>query len=630
MSNISTDFTKTTFGARMDSAPPVECLRQGIFTTKEEVYAEAARNARAARPLANTEHCSGSPGRIYPYVSEVLGEDLLARTCLSTIFEDGDSSVRSPLPVQSSRAERKVAQNFFPRDISTDISREAEDVSKPTAASASLSAAGSVSPGPRSPPRKPVPRKSTRDAKATDPLVAPRADETPSRVPGSGGEHISGFSPLPQAGAKAVLDATAAYRHGNQLLAYHEQYIKVFPLSCRLATGRKRPELWLNEVDPIVGTAIAAAIDGQVSLLHVVRETLLGIPGDRARELSRQLSKSQIDYTGARWLRTHDESAETMLDVALGIFPFGRMALDLIADLLVTGSLAHDKALLAAVGRATIDGGPGRIVVDIGDLIDAVSQAGDADVDPTDAVVALESLIAKNGRIVFTAPSPDDSSINIDWQNFAVQTSRVNTDRRRRNRRASMHDLNTLMDSLQDFSMASATVSDLLASAIGADAAPPHSAYQLDGANRTAASVANAAVFQLDNNIDGGDADDLLDRFIFYTSSFESTAPCRYCKKDNPSRSMMCRHCRKFVAAVWQCAVCKLPTPFSEENCHQWMCTGTQPKKKETVSPQEALAWETLYTKRLESARQQSKREGGDRGGGKGGAGGKGGRGASE
>jgi hypothetical protein len=107
---------------------------------------------------------------------------------------------------------------------------------------------------------------------------------------------MSGLSPLPQAGAKAVLDATAAYRMGNQLLAFQEQYFKAFPQTTRQVNGGKRPALGLNQVDPIVGMAIAEAMDGQISLLHVVRETLHGIPGDSARELSARLSKEQIDY----------------------------------------------------------------------------------------------------------------------------------------------------------------------------------------------------------------------------------------------------------------------------------------------------------------------------------------------
>ena len=375
-------------------------------------------------------------------------------------------------------------------------------------------------------------------------------------------------------------------------------------------------------------------MDGQISLLHVVRETLHGIPGDSARELSARLSKAQIDYTTAKFLRTRRESPSDLVDIAFGFVPIRKVALAIRADLLVTGTLAHDKALLAAAGRATIDGGSGRIVINIGDLIEAVSLADDADIDPTDAVGALESLIAKHGRLVFKAPSHDDSSKDIDWQLFALQRSKAKTARTRCNGRATMLDLNTLMDSLQNFSMASASMSDLLAAAIGTDAAPSHSAYQVDGTNSTPATAVGAVAFRIDNNIDGGDADDYLDRIIFYMSSFESTVPCRTCKKENPTRSLVCRYpdCRRFVTDVWRCSVCKLPSPFSEENCHQWMCKGTK-KTKETVSAQEATAYEDLYKARLESARQQSRRERGDRGGGKGGKGGvsgKGGRGASE
>ena len=189
-----------------------------------------------------------------------------------------------------------------------------------------------------------------------------------------------------------------------------------------------------------------------------------------------------------------------------------------------------------------------------------------------------------------------------------------------------MLDLTTLMDSLQDFSMASASMSDLLAAAIGTDAAPSHSAYQVDGTHATPATAVSEAVFQLDNNIDGVDAD--FHNTIFYMSSSETTVPCRTRKMDNPTRSLVCRNpeCRRFVADVWRCAVCKLPTPFSEENCHQWICKGTK-KTKETVTAQEATAYEDLHKARLESARQQSRRERGHRGGGgKGGKGGKGGR----
>jgi hypothetical protein len=364
----------------------------------------------------------------------------------------------------------------------------------------------------------------------------------------------------------------------------------------------------------------------------VVRETLHGIPGDSARELSLRLSKAQIDYTTAKFLRTRQESPSDLVDIAFGFVPIGRVALGLIADLLVTGTLAHDKALLAAAGRATIDGGSGRIVINIGDLIEAVSLADDADIDPTDAVSALESLIAKHGRLIFKAPSHDDSSQDIDWQLFALQTSKAKTARTRRNGRATMLDLNTLMDSLQNFSMASASMSDLLAAAIGTDAAPSHSAYQVNGTNATPAAAVSAAVYQLDNNIDGGDTDD-SDRAIFLMSTSEPMVPCRTCKMDNPTRILVCRNqeCRRLIADVWRCAMCKLPTPFSEENCHQWMCKGTK-KTKETVTAQEATVYEDRYKARLESERQRRRRENGDRGGGggKGGVGGKGGRGASE
>jgi len=58
-----------------------------------------SRAQPGARPSANTEHFSGSPSSIYPYLSEVLGDGLLARACLFTVSEVGDSFRRSPLQV---------------------------------------------------------------------------------------------------------------------------------------------------------------------------------------------------------------------------------------------------------------------------------------------------------------------------------------------------------------------------------------------------------------------------------------------------------------------------------------------------------------------------------------------------
>jgi hypothetical protein len=623
--NISNDLMKTTFSARLESTPVVRRLRQGTFVTKEDVYAQAALHARAARPSANTENCSGSPGSVYPFLSGVLDDDLLARTSLSAIPADEHSSRRSPLIVLSSRAERKVAQGLrdaTPRDIYADISREAKEDASSSAAPASPSTDASASPR----------RRPKRDALTTDLLAALKADlasPSPSRAPISGVRNGgSPLSPLHQAGAKAVLDAAAVSRMQNLLLSFHEQYTTAFAGAIRQVTGVQRPVLWLHQLDPLVGMAIAEAIDGQISLLHVVRDTLFSIPGDTASELSGRLSKSQIDYTVAKYLRTRRPALVLEpLDAAVGIVPFGRIALALVVDLLVTGSFAHDDALLAAAKRATIDGGPGRIVINISDLIAAVSMTGGADVDPNEAVGTLETLIASNGRIVFTAPSDDDPTRDIDWQQFAYQTSVAKADRRRRHVRATMHDLNTLLDSLQNFSMASATVCDVLASAIGINAAPSHSAYQLtDRAYDTAAPGETAAASQVDNSgaaTDGEDAGDNNECSIFYMSSTESTLLCQHCSAVNPTRMMVCRNptCRRFIAEVRKCTTCQLPSPIAAEKCHQWMCKGTK-KTSQAANDQEVAAWESVFKLRLDSARQESSNARGDGGGGKGGKGG--------
>ena len=74
-----------------------------------------------------------------------MDEDTLTRTALhrTTVHlrEEGGSAVpRSPLKIQSSKAEQKVAQAFRdaePRDLDADISKEAQTATPPRAAAES-------------------------------------------------------------------------------------------------------------------------------------------------------------------------------------------------------------------------------------------------------------------------------------------------------------------------------------------------------------------------------------------------------------------------------------------------------------------------------------------------------------
>ena len=113
----STLSASTSFAARMESQPTVETLRQGSCATAIQLHQRADQYARHHRPNANTTECSGQPGVFFPFLSTVLDEDTLTRTALHrtvlTTGEDGSRDVpRSPLKIQSSKAEQKVAQAF--------------------------------------------------------------------------------------------------------------------------------------------------------------------------------------------------------------------------------------------------------------------------------------------------------------------------------------------------------------------------------------------------------------------------------------------------------------------------------------------------------------------------------------
>lgn len=304
----------------------------------------------------------------------------------------------------------------------------------------------------------------------------------------------------------------------------------------------------------------------------------------------------------------------------------------MVTELMVTGSFGHDEALLAAARLATIKCSPGRIVIDVGDLISAMRHLGGAPVDPTDAMIVIEALIADNGRFEFTSPGEDDPDVDIDWKLFAVKTCTLQAARKRRGKRASLPDLRALVDSLTEFSMASARINDALATTLGLVSAPPHSAFQL--------TTVKATVLQIDGTapVDDEVGDDIY--FTLSTGAPQSLVPCFNCREPGDSRYLFCKSCGKFATEVWKCPLCRLPTPISSAKCHQWTCTGSKGLTGKSTGVELTL-WETTFRERLEAERAKRKADragGGGKGGtggmggrgGKGGVGGKGGRGATD
>ena len=268
-----------------------------------------------------------------------------------------------------------------------------------------------------------------------------------------------------------------------------------------------------------------------------MRATLLEIPGEMTRALLDRLSKEQIGYTVATFLRKHYPSPTLEpLDRSLGIVPFGRIALKLASALIAMVSFAHDVALLAAAKRATIDGSSSRLAINIGDLIGAVSQVGLADVDTTDAVLALETLIATNGSIAFVAPSVEEPTHLLDWRDFALRTSTVKLARRSTGARTKMGVLNSLIGDLGEFNMASASMCDVLATASGSTTATHH-VFQVSG---------SAAEEDLDpTSVE-------FDEICYYVSNREPGVKCgtSKCDQDNRAKSLVCRGYKRFMGPV--------------------------------------------------------------------------------
>ena len=284
------------------------------------------------------------------------------------------------------------------------------------------------------------------------------------------------------------------------------------------------------------------------------------------------------------------------------------------------GSFAHDVALLAAAKRATIDGSSSRLTINIGDLIGAVNQVGLADVDTTEAVLTLETLIATNGSIAFVAPSVDEPSRLLDWRDFALRTSTAKLARRSTGARTKMDVLNSLIGDLGEFNMASASMCDVLATASGTAA---QRVFQVSGS-----AAITAMVLPLD--FPSVEHDEIYDDINYLASNGEPGVKCCNikCEEDNNrARSLVCRGCKQFMGPVWWCTKCTLPSLESETKCRQWMCTGTKTTTIKKPPPNEKAQTDCLahFHARLEEVR--SERRGVNRGGGSGGGGGKGGKG---
>jgi hypothetical protein len=171
-------------------------------------------------------------------------------------------------------------------------------------------------------------------------------------------------------------------------------------------------------------------------------------------------------------------------------------------------------------------------------------------------MIVVEALIADNGRFEFS--SPDDPDVDIDWKLFAVKTCTQQAARKRRGKRAGLPDLRALLDSLTEFSMASARINDALAATQGMAAAPSNSAFKL---------TTVATVLQIDGI---GPTDDEVGDAVFYTTSTETPVPCFNCRALGSPRSMFCKSCGHFATEVWKCPQCQLPTPTSSISVTRW------------------------------------------------------------
>ena len=192
----------------------VESLRPGSCATAIQLHHLAEQYARHLLPTANTNGCSGSPGKIFPFLSTVCDEDTLTRTALHTVEKGGRAVPRSPLKVQTSKAEQKAAKAFQdanPRNLDADITEEAHSATPQRTEDIRGAAA-----------QRSTSSRQTKKDLAADLIEAIRnevgspvgsrrstTERSPVRIPASAPR--PDYSLQSQAGSKAVLDASAVH-----------------------------------------------------------------------------------------------------------------------------------------------------------------------------------------------------------------------------------------------------------------------------------------------------------------------------------------------------------------------------------------------------------------------------------
>jgi hypothetical protein len=385
---------------------------------------------------------------------------------------------------------------------------------------------------------------------------------------------------------KQVVDSTIASHLIETLRGIHERLTStLFRRSSQLMTGAGGPQLSLPDLNPVVGAQIRGVVEGQLALLYTARATATHLARNgsrRANIIADSLSEMELGATVFSAVQEASNSPSP-LDIALGIPPFGRIAMLAIAPLLIGGTSELEGQLTRDCKEVRISGsGDGQISINLGSLkqtLAKISETG-AMVDYRDAAQALVDNITDASSIVFEGTVRGKL---FKWESKALEIAEAAVQRQQRGALPNRDDFDDIVQVLKDADLAAAGKADL---------------------KREARRGASTSVFSVSSSA-GASIAEVDDPYPWYASVYSvrfegergaakpPPVPCRFnCGGANPPGSFLCVKCKIFLADVHPCTSCGLPARVNEK-CRIWFCNGTAGPRK--TSQGKLATWAELW-----------------------------------
>ena len=419
----------------------------------------------------------------------------------------------------------------------------------------------------RSPSREPG-----RGGRGHSPRPKARASPGAHLAPNGGVSESGGFPSPPRnpggagIGLKEVLNERAVRQLGTGLKAFQEQIIDYFPeASAYLRDGGS--SLSLDDVDPILADAVQAVFEAQIDIFHAVVRTLQALsPSSRQAAVALDhLDVRVLPRTVARAMKAANSAADgsalpSPLDRLIGIPPFGAVAAEYLAPLLLELSSGIEGTLIDACKAVSITETAAGLTFELGSLRAVLGEVT-AGVDPSvlkEPMNILMQLISDKRGVVFRTR-------NMDWGLTAHGLLDADAPRQRSGRGPTVDEFMNVAERLEAAEIEAARAADVAFRAGGGGGG---------GASRPIFAVAAGPAATSPTKAPAVGEEDFLDEAIYLVRSHSPRTKCSVakCTGMNPPGSLLCTTCCAFQQRVYFCK-CGFPVRIGER-CRIYFCDG--------------------------------------------------------